>query len=78
MDGIWFSLVILNQRKYIDAGELRAAVEKRQLDRERRARNLRAELPQELHRRRRRPAGREKVVANEHSLPGAYCVNVNL
>jgi hypothetical protein len=47
MDGMaaWLLFVVLNQREYIDVGQLGAAVEERQLDGERRARNLCAELP---------------------------------
>ena len=62
--------VVLQQRKHVDAGELRPAVEERELDGEGCAGYLAAELLDQLDGRCGGAAGGEQIVAEQDSLAG--------
>src|SRR5215212_142826 len=69
---------VLDQRDDLAVGQLRATTEESQLDQEAEPGDLGAESLDEADRRRRRPAGGEDVVDDEHPLPRLHRVDVDL
>src|SRR5581483_8190021 len=72
------SMLVPKQREDVVARELLAAAEELELDDERQADDLAAELLDQLDRRLRRAAGREHVVVDQHPLPRDDRVRVYL
>src|SRR5438309_2544277 len=70
-------LIVADQRVQRVALDLPAPVEERQLDHERDADDLAAELLDQPERRRHRPAGREQIVDGEDLLAGPDSVHVD-
>src|SRR5712692_7343530 len=70
-------LVVLDQRKNVEAGKLRAPFQETEFDGEARARDFASEFTHQRNRRRGGAARGEQIVADQHALPRTHSILVD-